>query len=62
MVFRRMSIAGEMYGDSQPGAAVEKEALAKGCTNFGMKDASFEKIIKEKTNDKRQYLHAMNYL
>lgn len=51
MVFRRMSIAGEMYGDSKVDAVVEKEALAKGCTNFGMKDADFEKIIKEKINN-----------
>ena len=62
MIFRRMSIAGEMYGDKNPDPEVEVEALQKGCTNFGMKDANFDKILKEKTNTKREYQNIMNYL
>jgi phospholipid-transporting ATPase len=38
MVFRKMSILGEMYGTDNEEC---QDAVLKGCTNFGMSDGKF---------------------
>lgn len=55
MVFRKMSILGEVYG--QDGEECD-DALLKGCTNFGMSDENFKKVLAEKINNNKQYENA----
>ena len=55
MVFRKMSILGEVYGNDNEEC---EDALLKGCTNFSMSDENFKKMLAEKINDKRQYENA----
>lgn len=59
MVFRKMSILGEVYGKDNEEC---EDALLKGCTNFSMSDESFKKILAEKINNNRQYENAQTYL